>query len=274
MAFYLITYFYLIGAGVFGLLVGSFLNVVIYRLPIMLSREWEKQCCEYLKQVAPIRSEVFNLLLPRSHCPKCNVQISWWQNIPVFSYIILRGKCSSCKSAISWRYPAIELLSSLLSVVVVLKFGTGLAALSVLILTWMLIVAVFIDFDHQLLPDNITFSLLWFGLLLNAYGVFITPRDAIIGAAFGYLLLWSIAYIFKLIRKVEGMGEGDFILLAAFGAWVGWQKIPLILFASALMGGIIGVAMIILKKDKLNTPIAFGPYLAIAGWLDIILCLK
>jgi len=258
---------FLIEIGILGLLVGSFLNVVIYRLPIMLQREWEQDCSEYLKQTAPIKYKAFNLIIPRSHCPKCSIQISWWQNIPVISYILLQGKCSHCQTIIHWRYPVVELLSCLATLLVALYFGISIQTLSLLILTWALITAVFIDLDHLLLPDNITLPLIWLGLLLNINHTFATPENAIIGAASAYLCLWSIAYIFKLIRKIEGMGYGDFKLLAVFGAWLGWQTLPLILFVAALIGAIVGLILILGKKNQLTKPIPFGPYLAIAGWL-------
>jgi leader peptidase (prepilin peptidase)/N-methyltransferase len=258
---------FLIAASVLGLLVGSFLNVVIYRLPIMLKREWEQDCSEYLKQTAPSKCKGFNLIIPRSHCPKCKIQISWWQNIPVVSYILLYGKCSHCRNIIHWRYPIVELLSCLATLLVALYFGISIQTLSLLILTWMLIAAVFIDIDHLLLPDSITLPLIWLGLLLNSEHIFVTPENAIIGAVSGYLFLWSIAYIFKLIRKVEGMGYGDFKLLAVFGAWLGWQILPVILFAAALIGGASGLIFILHKKKQFAEPIPFGPYLAVSGWL-------
>lgn len=258
---------FLIATGVLGAIIGSFLNVVIYRLPIMLEREWEKDCYEHLKQTAPIKYELFNLNTPRSHCPKCKVQISWWQNIPIISYILLGGKCAHCKIAIHWRYPAIELLSCLAVLLIAIHFSVSIQTLAALILTWMLIAAIFIDLDHQLLPDNITLPLLWLGLLLNTKHIFTTPENAVIGAASGYLALWLVSYIFKLVRKVDGMGHGDFKLLAVFGAWLGWQILPLILFTASLIGSIIGISLVLSKKYRFTRPIAFGPYLAVAGWL-------
>jgi len=258
---------FLIITGILGVMVGSFLNVVIYRLPIMLKREWEKDCHEYLKQTIPTKYAVFNLSIPSSHCPICAAPVLWWQNIPIISYILLRGKCANCKATIHWRYPAIELLSCLTSLLVASHFGISLQALAVLILTWMLIAATFIDLDHQLLPDNITLPLVWLGLLLNTNYLFTTPENAIIGAASGYLILWLIAYLFKLIRKIDGMGYGDFKLLAVFGAWLGWQILPLILFTASLIGSIIGISLMLNKNYRFTKPIAFGPYLAITGWL-------
>jgi leader peptidase (prepilin peptidase) / N-methyltransferase len=257
----------LIAVGILGLIIGSFLNVVIYRLPIMLQHEYEKDCFEYLKQIAPIKHKIINLITPRSHCPKCDIQISWWQNIPVISYVLLHGKCNHCKNVIHWRYPIVELLTCLATLLVVIHFGIGIKTLSLLVLTWTLIAAVFIDFDHQLLPDSITLPLIWIGLLLNTKYVFTTPQNAIIGAISGYLFLWLIAYIFKLIRKIDGMGHGDFKLLAVFGAWLGWQTLPMILFVASLIGSIVGLTLILNKKSKFTKPISFGPYLALAGWL-------
>lgn len=259
--------FFLIIFGVFGIIIGSFLNVVIYRLPIMLQREWEENCYDHLKQTPPIKYNIFNLSTPRSHCPKCAAQILWWHNIPLISYILLGGKCNHCKTTIHWRYPAIELLSCITTLLVVTYSGINIQTLAMLILTWMLIVAIFIDFDHKLLPDNITLPLIWLGLLLNTKCVFTTPENAIIGAASGYLILWVISYLFKLIRKIDGMGYGDFKLLAVFGAWFGWQILPLILLTASLIGSIISISLVLSKKHRITKPIAFGPYLAITGWL-------
>jgi leader peptidase (prepilin peptidase) / N-methyltransferase len=261
-------FIFLVGVGVVGLMVGSFLNVVIYRLPIMLKREWEQECLEYLKQNSSIKYKIFNLFTPRSHCPKCETPIAWWQNIPIISYIFLLGKCNYCNNVIHWRYPIIELVSCITSLTVAINFGFTAQTLALLILTWSLIVAIFIDLDHQLLPDNITLPLIWFGLLINSHETFTTAENAIIGAIAGYIFLWLIAYIFKLIRKVDGMGHGDFKLLAVFGAWLGWQLLPIILFVAALIGGIISIILVFREKGSFKKPIAFGPYLAIAGWLS------
>lgn len=260
-------FIFLIGVGVLGLLVGSFLNVVIYRLPIMLQREWENDCAEYIKQVAPIKYKIINLITPRSHCPKCDTQILWWQNIPVISYILLHGKCNHCHNIIHWRYPVVELLGCLTALLVAIYFGISIQTLSLLILTWALIAAVFIDFDQLLLPDNIILPLIWLGLLLNTNYTFAAPESAIIGAVSGYVFLWIIAYIFKLIRKIDGMGHGDFKLLAVFGAWLGWQTLPLILFSASLLGCFVGLTIVFCKKWQFTKPIPFGPYLAITGWL-------
>jgi leader peptidase (prepilin peptidase) / N-methyltransferase len=258
---------FLVGVSVLGLIMGSFLNVVIHRLPIMLQREWEKDCAEYFKNIAPVKYKIINLITPRSHCPKCSTPISWWQNIPVISYILLHGKCNHCENIIPSRYPLVELLSCLTAFLVALHFGISIKTFVLLILTWSLIAMVFIDLEHQLLPDNITLPLLWLGLLLNTNNVFVTPENAIIGAVSGYLCLWLIAYVFKLIRKVDGMGHGDFKLLSVFGAWLGWQVLPLILFGASLVGGIVGITLILSKKLQFTKPLAFGPYLAVVGWL-------
>ena len=257
----------LVAIVILGLSIGSFLNVVIYRLPIMLQRDWERDCSEHLKQTLPTKHNPFNLIAPRSHCPKCGTQISWWQNIPVISYILLRGKCCYCKNTINWRYPIVELLSCLSGIIIFLYFGISIQTLSLLILTWMLIAATFIDIDHLILPDNITLPLIWTGLLLNIINIFTTPENAIIGAICGYVSLWLIAYVFKLIRKIDGMGHGDFKLLAVFGAWLGWQMLPLILFMASLIGCIVGLFLVFIKKESFTKPIPFGPYLIVAGWL-------
>ncbi|RLA23583.1 MAG: prepilin peptidase [Gammaproteobacteria bacterium] len=257
-------------AGVLGLLVGSFLNVVIYRLPVMMQRGWKQECQEFLELPIDVPTETFNLSLPTSHCPKCKSGIKAYQNIPVFSYLFLRGKCANCASPISARYPFIEALTGLLSAVVAYQLGGQIETLFALILTWTLVALSGIDFDHQLLPDNITLPVLWLGLLLSLFNVFTDPVSSIIGAIAGYMVLWSIYQLFKLLTGKEGMGYGDFKLLALFGAWLGWQYLPLIILLSSLVGAIIGVSMIIaLGRDK-NIPIPFGPYLAIAGWIALL----
>lgn len=246
-------YIFLLGTGLLGLIVGSFLNVIIYRLPIMLLRE--------------STTPVLNLITPRSHCPKCGSFIPWQQNIPIISYILLKGKCNSCQTIINWHYPTVELLSCLTALLVAAYFGISIKTLAILILTWALIAAIFIDFAYQLLPDNITLPLIWLGLLLNTLNIFTTPTNAIIGAASGYLALWLIAHIFKSIRKIDGMGYGDFKLLAVFGAWLGWQLLPIILFGASLIGSAVGLVLICRKKAQFAQPMPFGPYLAFTGWL-------
>ncbi|MDT8425591.1 MAG: A24 family peptidase [Methyloprofundus sp.] len=257
-------------AGVLGLLVGSFLNVVIYRLPVMMQRGWKQECQEFLELPIDEPSEPFNLSLPVSHCPKCKAGIKAYQNIPVFSYLLLRGKCANCATPISARYPFIEALTGLLSAVIAYQLGGQIETLFALILTWTLVALGGIDFDHQLLPDNITLPVLWLGLLLSLFNVFTDPVSSIIGAIAGYMVLWTIYQAFKLLTGKEGMGYGDFKLLALFGTWLGWQYLPLIILLSSLVGAIIGVAMIlVLGRDK-NIPIPFGPYLAIAGWIALL----
>jgi len=263
-----------------GLLVGSFLNVVIYRLPIMLQREWRQQCCEYLqldpakvKLPQPVAEHaVFNLMKPDSHCPSCKAPVRAWQNIPVLSFLLQGGRCASCKTKIHWRYPLVEIATALLSALVAWKFGYGWSALSALVLTWCLISAAVIDVDHQLLPDNITLPLLWLGLILSLtpYGTGVSVQDAVLGAAIGYLSLWSIYQVFKRLTGREGMGFGDFKLLAALGAWLGWQQMLTVIILSSLSGALIGIALMIFAGRDKSVPISFGPYLAIAGFIALI----
>ncbi|HIL77701.1 MAG TPA: prepilin peptidase [Methylococcales bacterium] len=258
-------------AGILGLMVGSFLNVVIYRLPIMMQRGWKQECQEFLE--LPISEEsiaTFNLALPGSHCPACNAEITALQNIPVLSYLLLKGKCANCQTSISIRYPLLEALTGLLSIIVAYQLGGQIETLFALILTWVLIALSGIDFDHQLLPDNITLPVLWLGLLLSLFNIFTDPISSITGAIVGYLFLWTIYQLFKLFTGKEGMGYGDFKLLALFGAWLGWQYLPLIILLSSLMGAIVGTAMIIFVQRDKNIPIPFGPYLAIAGWIALL----
>jgi leader peptidase (prepilin peptidase) / N-methyltransferase len=261
---------------VFGLLIGSFLNVVIYRLPIMLEREWRAESLEILGTVpdgAPADTP-FNLVVPRSACPACKAPITALQNIPVVSYLFLRGRCASCGVRISPRYPAIEALTGLLSAAVAWKFGFGAPALAALVLTWFLVALTFIDIDTQLLPDTLTLPLLWLGLLLSLWAplqpgspIPQVPSEAIIGAVAGYLSLWSVYHLFRLITGKEGMGYGDFKLFAAFGAWLGWKMLlPLVMFAAAV-GAVVGIAILALRRDE---RIAFGPFLAAGGWLMLM----
>ncbi len=251
-------------AFVFALCVGSFLNVVIHRLPIIMEREWNNvdKDCE--------AEEVYNLSVPASTCPKCGHRIRWYENIPVVSYTWLRGKCSSCKTLISFRYPAIELLSAISVAYVISVFGLNEIGLAVALLTWGLICLIFIDIDHQLLPDRITLPLLWLGLLANSFGYFTSLESAVYGAMAGYLSLWSVYWGFKLLTGKEGMGYGDFKLLAALGAWVGISQIPLIILLSSVVGAVLGISMILFRKHEKQIPIPFGPYLAIAGWIALI----
>jgi len=254
---------------VFGLLVGSFLNVVIYRLPKILEQDWKGQCAILLNQ-SPPKEEKLTLSTPNTTCPKCQHAIKPWENIPVLSYMFLQGRCSQCKNKISIRYPIIELVTALLSLVTIMSLGGNIAGLSALFLTWTLIVLTMIDADTQLLPDNITLPLLWAGLILNVFNVFTTLESALWGAVFGYLSLWSVFHLFKLITGKEGMGYGDFKLLAALGAWFGWQMLPIIILLSSVVGAVIGIGMILIKGKDKNIPIPFGPYLAIAGWVTLI----
>lgn len=251
-------------AGLLGLCIGSFLNVVIHRLPRMMEREWHAQCAELRGEALP-EAERLTLATPRSRCPQCGHQITALENIPVISYLLLRGRCSGCKAPISARYPAIELLTATLSVLVVVHFGPTWQSTGGLALIWSLIALTFIDYDTQLLPDAITLPLLWAGLALNVTGIFVDLRSAVIGAMAGYLCLWSVYWLFKLVTGKEGMGYGDFKLLAALGAWLGWQMLPAIVLLSSLVGAIVGIALIIVARRGRNVPIPFGPYLAAAG---------
>ena len=260
---------------VFSLVVGSFLNVVIHRLPIMMEKDWLCECREYLEdelKTAPTsaKDEVYNLSVPRSACPKCGHKITALENIPLLSWLFLRGKCSGCKTPISARYPLVELLTAVLSVVVAAHFGPTPLTLLYILLTWGLIALTFIDLDSMLLPDQITLPLLWLGLLVSVLGWGITPTQAIVGACVGYLSLWSVYWLFKLATGKEGMGYGDFKLLAVFGAWLGWQSILLIVLLSSFVGAIFGLFIIYQQKKGKNTPIPFGPYIAIAGWITLL----
>lgn len=256
---------------IIGLMVGSFLNVVIFRLPVMMNRDWRKECREYLElETEEEESEPFNLMVPASHCPHCHTEIKPYQNIPVLSYLFLGGKCAHCGHPISMRYPLIEAFTGLCSALVAWHFGYGIDMLFGLLLTWCLIAASFIDIDQQLLPDSIILPMLWLGLFLSLFSVYTDSASSIIGAIAGYLSLWTVYQLFKLVTGKEGMGFGDFKLLALFGAWLGWQYLPLIILLSSLVGAVIGIAMVILVKHDRNTPIPFGPYLAAAGWLALL----
>jgi len=264
---------------ILGLLVGSFLNVVIYRMPLMLQRDWRQQCLEFLQideSSAPTADPVphhkrFDLVTPASHCPTCKQPVQAWQNIPVISYVFLRGRCAHCKAHISPRYPIIEAVSGLLSGLVAWQFGAEWLTLMLLIFTWSLIALTMIDFDHQLLPDNITLPLLWLGLTVAAAGFgLVSTTDAVIGAIAGYLSLWCVYWAFKLLTGREGMGYGDFKLLAALGAWLGWQQLLLIILLSSIVGTVVGLGlMLVLGRDR-NVPTPFGPYLAGAGLITLL----
>ena len=253
-----------------GLLIGSFLNVVVYRLPLMMQRDWREQAREVLELPAEARGATFNLLLPNSKCPQCGHAIKAWENIPVLSYLFLRGKCSSCKTPISKRYPLVELTCGLLSAYIAWHFGFTWQAGGMLLLTWGLLAMSLIDADHQLLPDALVLPLLWLGLILNHFGLFTSLEDALWGAVAGYLSLWSVYWLFKLITGKEGMGYGDFKLLAMLGAWGGWQILPLTILLSSLVGAVVGVIVLNVRNAKTSTPLPFGPYLAIAGWIALL----
>ena len=272
--------FLIIASLVLGLLVGSFLNVIIYRMPLILQRDWKRQCSEFLEidnslsedKSHSLKHEVFNLQQPASHCPHCYHKIKPWENVPLISYIALGGKCSNCKAKISLRYPSVEFINGVLSALVAFTFGATWLTLALLIFTWSLLVLTLIDFDHQLLPDDITIPLLWLGLLVNALdlGFGVSLDDAVIGAIAGYLVLWAFYWVFKLTTNKEGMGYGDFKLLAALGAWMGWQSLLPIIILSSVVGAVSGIIMIIaLGRDK-SVPMPFGPYLSGAGFILLI----
>jgi leader peptidase (prepilin peptidase)/N-methyltransferase len=263
----------------FCLVIGSFLNVVIYRLPIMMERDWREQCEEFAKSppVLDIPEERFDLVVPRSRCPSCGNPIKAWQNIPVISYLILGGRCANCKESISARYPVVEMMTAVLAAVCAWRFGVGWEALMAIVLTLMLVPVAMIDADTQLIPDSIVLPLMWIGLAMSLFHpidgadtLFIAPRDAIIGAMAGYLSLWSVYQLFKLITGKEGMGYGDFKLLAALGAWLGWQHLHVIILMSAVVGAIVGLTMMAFRNHERSVPIPFGPYLAAAGWVTML----
>ncbi|MFC3109114.1 prepilin peptidase [Undibacterium arcticum] len=256
-------------AGLFGLLIGSFLNVVIYRVPQMMQRESDNYVAQESGKPLPHTTR-YNLMVPRSACPHCGHQITALENIPVISYLFLRGKCIECKAPISVRYPIVELLTGALSAYLVWHFGSGLAGLAALVFAYLLIAMTFIDADTQLLPDDLTYPLLWCGLLVNLSGTFVALPDAVIGAAAGYLCLWSIYWLFKLATGKEGMGYGDFKLLAALGAWLGWSMLPIVLLLSSVVGAVVGIALILFAKRGRDNPIPFGPYLAAAGMIALL----
>lgn len=263
--------YYLFVIFVLGLLIGSFLNVVIVRLPRMLHHSWAAQCYDYLKQPLPQETaKPYNLIFPRSHCPHCQHLISALDNIPILSFLFLKGRCRYCHMAISWRYPLTEAATALLSILVAYRFGFTWQTLAALIFTWSLIALTLIDFAEQLLPDDITLPLLWLGLLVNSQSLFVNLSDALYGAIAGYLFLWSVYWIFKLLTHKEGMGYGDFKLLAMLGAWLGWQMLPIIILLSSMVAVIVGLSLIASKRLHRDQPIPFGPYLAMAGWLSLM----
>nr|VFK00683.1 MAG: type 4 prepilin peptidase 1 . Aspartic peptidase. MEROPS family A24A [Candidatus Kentron sp. LFY] len=277
---------FLIACILLGIMVGSFLNVVILRLPVIMERNWRHRCFEWFhearpgipgdpssgasdKLAPPTVEEPFNLLVPRSRCPNCTHTLSVLENIPIISYLFLRGRCSACHTPISKRYPFIELLSGVMTGVVVWKFGFGVHGVGALILTWALITLAFIDLDHQQLPDEITLPMLWTGLVFNLFDVYSGVEDSVIGAILGYGILWGVYWLFRLSTGKEGMGYGDFKLLAMVGAWLGWQALPAIILISSTMGALVGIALLLRGRDR-NIPIAFGPYLAIAAWIALL----
>lgn len=272
-------WFYLTTVGLVSLCIGSFLNVVIYRLPLMMQKEWQTECRLLLadeltspktEQTTSQTTDTFNLVKPNSCCPKCKAAIKPWQNIPIFSWLFLKGKCATCDNPISVRYPIVEAITAILSLVVAYTFGATEQALLYIVVTWILVALTFIDIDHMLLPDQLTLPLLWLALIASVVGYTIAPSDAIIGAACGYLSLWSVFWLFKLITGKEGMGYGDFKLLAVFGALLGWQSLLTIILLSSVVGAVIGIALLSIQGKDKATPIPFGPYLAIAGWITML----
>jgi leader peptidase (prepilin peptidase)/N-methyltransferase len=265
-------------AFAFALIIGSFLNVVIYRLPLMMQRDWREQCDELTKEPTPdLPKGKFNLVVPRSRCPACGSLIKAWQNIPVLSYLLLGAQCSNCQQSISVRYPLVETLTAILAATCAWRFGFGWEALMAIGLTCALVAISLIDFDHQIIPDSIALPLLWVGLTMSLFHplagadtLFISPQDAIVGAVAGYLSLWSVYQLFKLVTGKEGMGYGDFKLLGALGAWLGWQALPTIILMSAVVGAVIGIALIVFRGRDRQIPIPFGPYLAAAGWIVML----
>ena len=266
----------LISVFILGITVGSFLNVVIYRLPVMLYSSWEAECKEFLTERKGIAFEKtennsrFNLAVPRSTCPHCKYTIPAHHNIPILSYLFLKGACGNCKAPISIRYPIVEFISGILAVCIIHFFSLTPAGYLAVIFAWSLLVLTLIDIDHQLLPDNITLPLMWLGIIANVLNTFTDLQSSIIGAAAGYLSLWSVYWLFKLLTGKEGMGFGDFKLLAALGAWFGWQYLPLIIVLSSMVGAVIGIGSIIVTKKDKNKPIPFGPYLALAGFITLL----
>ena len=265
-------------AFAFALLIGSFINVVIYRLPLMMQREWRDQCKE-LQDTLPddLPEGPFNLVVPRSSCPACGKQITAWQNIPVLSYLLLGAQCANCEAPISVRYPLVEFLTAVLAAICAWHFGFGWEALMAIALTFTLVAISLIDIDHQIIPDSIVIPLVWAGLLMSLFHplagadtLFVAPQEAIVGALAGYLSLWSVYQLFKLVTGKEGMGYGDFKLLAALGAWLGWQMLPIVILLSAVVGATVGIAMIVFRGRDRQLPIPFGPYLAAAGWVTML----
>jgi leader peptidase (prepilin peptidase)/N-methyltransferase len=262
-------------ATLVGMLIGSFLNVVAHRLPKMMERDWRAQCADILPNCAPSIAvdglpPVYNLVVPRSACPNCARPIQALENVPVISYLILGGRCKGCRQKISVRYPVVELITGVLTGLVAWRLGFGAQGVAACVLVWALVALTLIDFDTQLLPDSITQPLLWLGLLVNSFGVFTDLRSSLIGAVAGYLILWSVYWLFKLITKKEGMGYGDFKLLAALGAWLGWKSLPIIILLSSVVGAAVGICLIFLARRGRDVPIPFGPYLAGGGLIALL----
>jgi len=267
---------FIIVCALLGLMVGSFLNVVIHRLPKMMELGWQQQCAELTNDDSLTQSvdkstntPPYNLIVPRSACPHCGHVISAWENIPIVSYLLLRGKCKGCAATISVRYPIVEAISGILCAYTAWHFGFGWSAVGALLFIWALLALTAIDFDTQLLPDDITLPLLWTGLLFNMSGVYTSLHNAVLGAVIGYLALWSVYWLFKIFTGKEGMGYGDFKLLAALGAWMGWEMLPLIILSSSLVGAIVGITLMVVLKHGRNIPIPFGPYLAGGGLIAL-----
>lgn len=261
---------YITFVALLGLIVGSFLNVVILRLPKMMENDWHAQCRELLEIQSQPPDVNLTLSKPDSHCPKCQHKIRAWENIPIVSYLLLRGRCSQCSNRISPRYPLIEFATAVLSVVVAWYFGFSWQAVGGILLTWALVALAVIDFDTQLLPDSITLPFLWVGLVFNLGGTFTDTQSSVIGAMAGYMLLWSLYHLFKLATGKEGMGYGDFKLLAMLGAWLGWQALAAVILLSSVVGAVVGVSLILFLGRDRNIPIPFGPYLAAAGWITLV----
>ncbi len=259
-------------AGIFGLIVGSFLNVVIHRVPIMMEREWKQDCAETFPDLnIPLDNKKFNLSIPRSSCPRCKTPLRIIDNIPIISWLLLKGKCHHCKEPISIRYPLVELLTAIMSCTIAYYFELSYYSIALLFFSFALISATFIDLDTMLLPDSITLPLTWFGLFLALIGWSpVSLQDAVIGAIAGYLCLWSVYWVFKIVTGKEGMGYGDFKLLAALGAWLGWQHLPMIVLLSSFVGLIFGLIQLRLQKKGIDRQFPFGPYLAIAGWISLL----
>lgn len=261
--------FYIFSVVLLSLVIGSFLNVVIYRLPVMMESEWKSQCNE-LAGNDPTEAAPFNLLTPTSTCPACGHKIRAWENIPVISYLLLRGRCGGCKQPISARYPLIEVATALFSGITAWHFGFTIQAAAAVLFVWALIPLVVIDYDKQLLPDSITLPMLWLGLLLSLFNIFVDTHTSIIGALAGYLSLWLVYHVFRLVTGKEGMGFGDFKLLAMIGAWAGWQSLPVVVLCSSLVGAVVGITLIIFQGRKRSQPMPFGPFLAAAGWITLL----